>query len=194
VTLLVTSPPALSTAPSSNSRDVTRNSNTTYLVLYTGARVLSESMRVRGGCVFEENTMKYEIFPDGRVRADNPNDVLALWMKMKAPAEIEVSKPRCTQDSWSIFTKMLHEPWLTPHQHILATLKKQDGAIDRDAFRELLGPMFRSNNVVGGLIGGIGRYARRAGLDLETIIIREGRSYRPGPLLREWALPWEDAA
>jgi len=144
----------------------------------------------------------YEIFPDGRVRADTADEVFAMWSRMRKPVvetsdskpNIEVSNPSCAEDAWSIFVKMLSAGWLAPHQHILSTLKKQDGPIDRDSFRALLGPMFRSNNVVGGMLAGISRHARKAGLDLGTIIIREGTTYRPGSLLRERALPWDDTA
>jgi len=70
--------------------------------------------------------MPYEIFPDGRVRADTPDEIINLWAKLKKPAtettvsqpnteilkkpETEVSRPSCI-DSWNIFTKALSAPW-----------------------------------------------------------------------------------
>lgn len=135
----------------------------------------------------------YEIYPDGRVRTDTADDVLALWMRMQAPAETKVSRPNSVEDSWDILMRTLSQPWFEPHKRILTVLKRQESSIDRNAFRALLGTAFTSNNVVGGTIGGIGRYARQAGLDRETIIIHEGTTYRPGPLLREHSLPWDES-
>jgi hypothetical protein len=147
-----------------------------------------------GGVRPEMNTMPYEIFPDGRVRADTADEIINLWSRLKKPAvETEVSKPNCIQDSWSILMRMLSAEWLAAHRHLLSTLKKQETPIERDAFRRELGPAYTSNNVVGGTIAGISRHAKKAGLDLATIVIRDGVTYRPGPLLREQALPWDDA-
>jgi hypothetical protein len=155
--------------------------------------MLSELVRFRGGVRQEVNIMPYEIFPDGRVRADTADEIINLWSKLKRPAaNTEVVTPSCIQDSWSIFIKMLSVEWQSSQRHLLSTLKKQAGPIDRDAFRAALGPTYRSNNVVGGTIAGLGKTAKKAGLDLATIIVLEGRTYRPGPLLREQALPWDD--
>lgn len=139
--------------------------------------------------------MSYEILPDGRVRADTADEVFAVWSKLKKPVvdgETEGFKPSCVEDSWRIFMMSLSKAWCAPHQHLLSVLKKQDSPINRDAFRELLGAMFRSNNVLGGMLAGISRHAHKAGLDLATIVIVEGKTYRPGPLLRERALPWDE--
>ncbi|TKD12369.1 hypothetical protein [Polyangium fumosum] len=154
--------------------------------------------------------MPYEIFPDGRVRADSADEVFALWSKLKKPVaetsdskpnievfekpESLVSRPSCIEDSWGILMRMLSEEWLASHRHVLSTLKKLERPLTRDAFREALGPGYRSNNVVGGTLSGISRHARKAGLDLATIVITVGNTYRPGPLLRERPLPWDDAA
>jgi hypothetical protein len=154
--------------------------------------------------------MSYEIHPDGSVRADTADEVVAVWSKLKKPLVetrvskqsapvsmkpcIEVSKPSCVEDSWSIFTKALSAEWHVNQRHVLSTLKKQGAPIHRDAFIQALGPVFRTINVVGGTVAGISKQARKAGLDLATIVIREGMTYRPGPLLRERPLPWDDAA
>jgi len=78
-------------------------------------------------------------------------------------------------------------------RHVLSTLKTQAKPIHRDAFIQALGPQFKTINVVGGTVAGISKQASKAGLDLATIVIREGVMYRPGPLLRERPLPWDDA-
>ncbi|MGK3964992.1 hypothetical protein WMF01_30910 [Sorangium sp. So ce1667] len=137
--------------------------------------------------------MPYEIFPDGRVRADTADEIISLWSKLREPAvETEAPRPSSAQDSWSILMRMLSADWYASQRHLLSILKKQDAPIDRDAFRQELGPAFRSNNVIGGTIAGLKKTAKKAGLDLETIIIRDGATYRPGPLLREQTLPWDD--
>jgi hypothetical protein len=144
--------------------------------------------------------MPYEIHPDGRVRADTPDEVAALWALMK-PSKATVSDnmreppppapgaPKSIAgDKWDILMKLLSETWQRDMRTILSTVKSLDQEVARYDLCELLG---YSSSVLGGKMGGLVKNCRKAGLDPDTVIIRTAKTYRPGPLLREYDLPWD---